>query len=291
MARRSVVILALSVLAIPHAFAGDWPVGPGKVPWESGSKKLDLFVHRPKSFDPKTGRILFVFHGINRNAEEYRDWAIPLAEATGGLLVVPHFDKEAFPTTAYQQGNVMKGGKIMPREQWTWSLLPRIANEIRQQIGRADMPFDFVGHSAGGQFVGRSAAFLETGATRLVAANSGTYLFPTRDQTYPLGFGGLPDEFSNDAAIKAYLARPLTLFLGTGDTVADKNFDVTEAAMKQGGSRYERGKNFLAAGQKLATERGWPCAWRIVEAENVGHVAKTMFSHPNATVALRDKIK
>lgn len=262
------------------------PVGDGRFTCAGGGGEIEVFTHRPKAFDPARGRLLLVFHGVQRNAEEYRDWAVPLAEATGALVATPKFTKEAFPNTKYQQGNLLADGAVVPRADWTWNLVPVVAAALRARIGRVDAPFDLIGHSAGGQFLVRSVAFVDTGAERVVAANPGTQLFPSRELDYPLGFGGLPEELGGDDAIRRYLARPLTLYLGTADTVADRNFDVSPEAMRQGASRYERSHNAYAMARKLATDRGWKLRWRVVEAEGIGHVAARMFAHRSAVVAL-----
>ena len=56
--------------------------------------------------------------------------------------------------------------------------------------------------------------------------------------------------------------------------------------MRQGKTRYERGKNLFAQAQSLARDRGWPFHWRLVEADGIAHDAKSMFDHPNSTRAL-----
>lgn len=287
-----VLLPLVCVLVFPFAAVGDeLPVGTTQFTLSVGSGKLDVFTYRPSGFDPKTGRMLLVFHGVNRNAEEYRDWAKPLSDATGAVVAAPKFTKQAFPTAAYQQGNVLTDRKVNSKADWTWHLVPKVADELRRRVGRADAPFDLIGHSAGGQFLARAAGFLDTGAERIVAANPGTHLFPTRDMAYPLGFGGLPDELSNDAALRRYLAQPLTFYLGTADTEADSNFDKSPAAMQQGANRYERGMNAFRMGKKLADDRGWVFNWKLVEADKVGHVAEKMFAHPNARLALTGKAK
>ena len=82
------------------------------------------------------------------------------------------------------------------------------------------------------------------------------------------------------------LAQPLTIYLGTADTVQDKYFDKGAAAMKQGESRYERGKKCFALAQELAKKNGWKFGWRLVEAPMIGHDAKAMFDHLNCDEAL-----
>jgi hypothetical protein len=38
--------------------------------------------------------------------------------------------------------------------------------------------------------------------------------------------------------------------------------------------------------QQLAREKGWPCAWRLVEAPGVEHDHGKMFAHENCRRAL-----
>src|SRR5262249_38690497 len=128
--------------------------------------------------------------------------------------------------------------------------------------------------------------FVDTEAVRVIAANPGSDLFPSADLPYPYGFGTLPEELSDDRALRRYLAQPLTLYLGTADTVADKNFDQSEQAKRQGASRYERGRNACHMAETLAREKGWKFNWRLVEAPDVAHNARAMFHHPRCETAL-----
>jgi poly(3-hydroxybutyrate) depolymerase len=230
--------------------------------------------------------LLLVFHGVNRNADEYRDFARELGDRNGALVAAPLFDSKQFPTAKYQQGGLMIKGQLAPPEDWTWSAVPKLADVIRQRAGRPKMPYYLIGHSAGGQFLVRLAGFVKTDAVRIVAANPGTQLFPTTEMTFPYGFGNLPDSLSGDDALKRYLTQPLTIYLGTADIVADKNFEKSAKAMKQGDSRYERGKNAFAMAKKLAKDRGWKFNWRLVEAPDIAHNAKGMFDHRNCDRAL-----
>jgi len=150
------------------------------------------------------------------------------------------------------------------------------------------MPYYLLGHSAGGQFVERLAGFIDSGAARIVAANPGTHLFPTCEQKYPFGFGGLPDEVSNDRALRRYLAQPLTLYLGTADVEVDRNLTVGPEADAQGAVRLARGRNLFDFARKLAHERGWAFHWRLVEADGIKHDHTLMFNDPQATGALFD---
>lgn len=261
------------------------PVGPGAVTVDVGVP-LQVFTYKPPTY--RGGPLIVVFHGVGRNAEEYRNFAITLGERFGAIVAAPLFDKERFPLEAYQRGGIMKDGRLQPREAWTYAMVPRLVAALREREGRPDLPYHFLGHSAGGQFVARMVAMAGTlGASGIVAANPGSHLFPTRDAEFGYGFGGLPAELADDAALRRYVEAPLVLFLGTGDTdAAHQSLDRSEAAMRQGRFRYERGLNCLAAAQRLAQERGWVCGWRKVEVAGVGHVAAEMFAAPEAKDAL-----
>ena len=246
-------------------------------------QELNVFAYRPASF--ANGPLLVVMHGMKRNADTYRDHAVPLADRLGALVIAPEFDKPRFPVEAYQRGNVLKDGQPQPPESWTYDYVAKLIAEMRRREGRADMPGVLIGHSAGGQFLTRYAAFQPGDAMRIVAANPGSLIFPTRDMPFPYGFGGLPAALGDDDAIRRYLATPLTLFLGTADTLA-VNLEVTPDAMKQGATRIERGRACYSLAKDVARKHGWPLAWRIVEAPGIGHDGGAMLGHPLAPAAI-----
>lgn len=277
-------IVAFVLAASASAETPAAPVsGKGSLTLSISGQNVEVFTYRPAGFT--NGPLLIVMHGVNRNAEDYRDFAVPLADKLGMLVVAPHFDKERFPSEAYQRGNVLAEGVARSREEWTYSAIPLIVEEVRRREGRADMPYFALGHSAGGQFLTRMAAFLPGDAKRIVAGNPGTHLFPTRELPFPYGFGGLPEELGGDEAIKRYLAAPLTLLLGTEDT-GSEHLDVSETAMKQGATRLERGRRCFRMAQALAKEKGWPFQWRLVEVEGIGHDASKMLATTEAAAAL-----
>jgi cyanophycinase len=277
-----VVLLALFFVGCCMGVEGP-PAGKGRRTLTIQGLPLEVFTYRPASF--ADGPLLVVMHGMRRNAEDYRDYAIPLADRAGALVVVPQFDEKRFPTQAYQGGNVMKDGQAQPPASWTYEMVADVIAQMRASEQRQDMPVAFIGHSAGGQFLTRLAAFLPGDATRIVAANPGTLLFPTREMPFGYGFGKLPAELGGDDAIRRYLAAPLTLFLGTKDTLS-ANLDVSAEALKQGATRIERGRACFERAHELARERGWPFGWRLIEAPGIGHDGAKMLAHPRARAAL-----
>jgi hypothetical protein len=149
------------------------------------------------------------------------------------------------------------------------------------------MPYYLLGHSGGGQFVERLMAFADLKPIRAVAANPGSHLIPTRELEFPYGFGGLPDVLSNDKALRAYLAAPLTIYLGTADTDPNHSqLDKSSSAEKQGPHRVARGHLCYDCAKALAASHRWPFNWRLIEAPGIDHSAGSMFRNPACREAL-----
>ena len=283
---------ALPVLAPGRAPAALAP-GSSGYSFDIAGRNFDLFFHRPPRY--VDGPLLIVMHGSDRNAWAYRDHARPLGDRLGMLVVAPEFDEKRFPTRLYQHGGIVRHLADRPGSQpsgqqpakaWTVSLVPMITAAVGRELGVPSPPYYVIGHSAGGQFAQKVAAFAPMAARRIVAANPGVHLFPTLEAPYPYGFGGLKPPAGGEAGLKRYLAAPLTFYQGTGDTTEDRHFPQGFYADQQGRTRNERGHRCFAAGEQLAREKGWRFNWRLVEARGVTHESADMFLHPNATVAL-----
>lgn len=261
------------------------PVGPGRLEYANEGEPLTVFTYKPPTY--REGPLLVVCHGVGRNAEDYRNFAITMAERFGAVVVAPLFDKERFPSERYQRGGLLDAaGRAQPPEKWTYAVIPRLVAHLRTLEKKPNWPYSLIGHSAGGQFLVRLAAFLPGEAVRIVAANPGSHLRPGREQEFGYGFGGLPPALGSDDVIRRYLAARLTIYLGTGDTVADPNLDQSPAAMRQGPNRLERGRACFAAAEKTARERGWDFNWRKVETPGIGHEAAFMFAAREVEEAL-----
>jgi dienelactone hydrolase len=260
------------------------PVGPARLELDLGAETIVTFTYKPATY--RDGPMLMVFHGIRGNAAEYRDHARALADRHGLLVVAPRFGPARWGREKYQNGGLLVDGRVAPREEWTWSVVPRLADRMRRLERRPEMPYFLMGHSAGAQFLVRLAAFLPTDATRIVAANPSSQLFPTRDLPYPYGFGALPEGLVHEDLLRSYLQRPLTLYLGTGDDVRDDDLDTRADAERQGAHRLERGRNAFRAALSLAERRGWDLGWRLVEASGVAHDHEAVFDSPACGEAL-----
>jgi dienelactone hydrolase len=279
------MIAALALLVLPQ---GPIAEGSSKIDLTVNGTSLEVFCYKPKSY--RGERMVMVLHGTLRDADAYRDDSRKMAERFGALIVAPKFDETRFPSRRYHRGGILReDGTAAPQSEWTYPFIPEIAQQIRRREGKPSLPYTLLGHSAGGQFLVRLAGFYNPGAVRIVAANPGSDLFPTRDMPFGYGFGNLPPELSNDDVIRAYLAQPLTLYLGGADNGWDEYLDDSPEAMAQGPGRRQRGQAVFAAAQKLAKERGWPFHWQLVIAPGVNHDHQRMFEHPQADVALFGK--
>lgn len=283
-------LTALAALQLAVARAEPLPIGPGKRIFDIGGTPIEVYTYTPTNY--AGGPLLLSLHGTNRNADGYRDYAKPLADRFGFVVVAPRLDRERFPAWRYQTGGLVRDQKaagefrVEPETQGTGRLLLDIIDAVRAAEGRADLPYYIIGHSAGGQALSRFAAFIPNEARRIVIANPSTYVWPTRNERFPLGFGGLPDALGSDEAIRRYLAQPVTIFLGTADVKRDRNLNVREDAMRQGWNRYERGLNAFRAARDVAQDKGWTFNWRLVEVPGVGHSARRMYASPEADSAL-----
>lgn len=258
------------------------PIGTGRQTVDVNGTRMVVFTYRPaECSDPS---LLMVFHGIARNAQSYRDYTHALADRLCLLVAAPVFEEQAFPGWRYQRGGIVKNAALQDARDWTGRLVLDLVAWVRRQEERP-LAYSLLGHSAGGQFLDRLAAFVPTDARRIVVANAGSYVFPSLEVAAPYGLGKVYSGADGEAALRRYLEQPLTIYLGQGDTRDDERNDHPDV-LAQGRSRYQRGLNVFNAGKSLAQARGWRFNWRLVELPGVGHNARKMLSAPQAFEAL-----
>jgi poly(3-hydroxybutyrate) depolymerase len=282
---------AIPLFVALASHAAPFPAGSAQRTIDVAGTPVEIHSYKPAAY--AGGPLLVSLHGLSRNADGYRDYTAPLADRSGMLVIAPRFDRERFPTWRYQTGGMVRGENrvaagdmpIEPVESWTGPLILKIVEAVRALEGRPELPYYLIGHSAGGQALSRLAAFVPNSARRIVIANPSTHVWPTRTERFPFGFGGLPATLSDDAALRRYLAQPVTLLLGAADVNRDRNLNVTEGAERQGPNRYERGMNLFRAARKVAADAGWEFNWRLVEVPGTGHSARRMYESPQAAAA------
>lgn len=258
--------------------------GEGRTEARIDGRDIKVFTYRPSGCSRPA--ILLVFHGAGRTARNYRNGAKPLADRECLAIYAPRFDKERFPIWRYQRGGIVRDGEVQPREEWTVSLVEGLIDWAQAQEGWPDAPAFLFGHSAGGQFLSRVAAYqLPAEARRIIIANPSTYVWPDAEEDAPYGFDRLARDGAKDDMLRAYLAAPVTVFLGTEDT-GSEDLVTSPPAQRQGENRLDRGLNVFTAAQQLAQAQGWPFNWRLVTAEGIAHEGGRMMRSPEMLEAM-----
>ena len=243
-----------------------------------------VYTYRPEGCaEPK---LLILFAGYDRDADKYRDRAIPLAKRACLLLFAPLLDRERFPNWRYQRAGVYRGARVQPESAWTQPVLRDLIAWARRWAGRSDIPTVLFGHSAGAQFLSRAAAYFPPeDVYRIVIANPSAHVMPSLEEAVPYGFDGIFERDQRAERLRAYLRQRITIFLGQEDTGSHLLVD-DEEARRQGANRYERGKKVFATARAAASQRGWLFNWRLIEVPGVGHSSRDMLNSPQAFDAL-----
>jgi hypothetical protein len=221
-----------------------------------------VYLSRPVNLAPDRP-VVFVMHGMQRNADEYRDQWHDLAMEHDFLLVVPQFSDQNFPETeSYNLGNLFDGeGQLF--------------DEVRRRFGMTAGSYALYGHSAGAQFVHRFLMYVpEARVSRAVAANAGWYTMPDFGIAYPYG---LKDSAVTEGMLERALQQPLTVLLGEEDTNPDHpSLRRTPEALAQGPHRFARGEAYFSAGQAAARRLDVPFRWRLETVPGADHDNRLM---------------
>lgn len=246
---------------------------------------LPVFYQLPEEVTADTP-VVFVMHGVNRDADRYRDEWAALARQHGFIAVVPQFANTDFPgSLGYNTGYFTEEDGIpRPRALWSFAAIEALFDDIRMRFGTGATHCSIYGHSAGAQFVHRFTLFMpEARIKRAVAANAGWYTMPDRDIGFPYGLGDTP---VSAGSLAAALGKPLIVLLGTADTDrADPDLRKTPEADAQGPQRYARGQAFYARGQSAAAASGVTFGWQLERVPGIGHSNAGMAAAAAALIA------
>ena len=250
--------------------------GMFSMPEQTGVTGVALQVYYYKSSGWKPGSpVLVVLHGVNRDADRYRDEWRQLGEQHDLLVVCPEFSSAKYPGDRYyNMGNVIDGDDIGAKAQLeshrVYPAIDRVFDEIRSRFGAIRATYSLYGHSAGAQFAHRFLLFAQaTKADLIVPANAGWYTMPDRNVDFPYGLKGLP---TTDKELAAALGQRAMILLGDQDIdSSDKNLRRTPQANAQGAHRFARGKAFYDTAKAKAAELGVPFHWTLVTVPGVAH--------------------
>ncbi len=249
------------------------------------SRPLKVYTYLPSGVDPATAPIVFVMHGVRKNADAYRDVWIEHADHYHFIVVAPRFDAVQWGAGAYSYASVVdRDGVIQDPSRWSFSVIEHLFDAIRMTLRNTTPQYFLYGHSEGAQFVHRLVLLLpDARYARAVAANAGWYTMPSTEVGFPYGLAGSP---ITDASLKRSLGRELVVMLGDRDT--DPNhpeLNQGPRAMAQGTNRYDRGHAFFRQAEARAKDLGATFAWRLQIVRGAAHQNRRM-SGPAAAVLM-----
>lgn len=243
-----------------------------------------VFLYRPLQRRPRGALILF--DGMNRNAPSIRDKAIKLCEREALVAVAPLMDREQYPKWRYNWAGTFRNGVIQPHKHWIGSWIQALIEWSRDLVGRRAPSLYLFGHSAGGQLLSRVCAYSPpSGVDRILVSNSSVHVLPVLSERAPHGFKDILRGEDAVAALRNYLASPITVYLGQEDT-GERNLSRCEASMRQGRNRLERGRFLFRLGEESASVLDCAFKWRLVEVPGVAHSARAMLEARQCSIAL-----
>jgi len=238
--------------------------------------EIRVFVTHPDGLAPDSP-VVFVMHGMKRNADDYRDQWHELAVKHQFLLVVPEFSNAAFKgSRRYNLGNVFDAdGNEVAEANWSYSAIEPIFDEVRRRFSVTSERYSLYGHSAGSQFVHRFIFHLPNArVSQVVSANAGWYMMPDYGQDFPYGLGGSP---VTEKKLRQVLQLPVTILLGDQDIDPNhKSLHRKPEAMAQGEHRLARGYSFFGAVEAAAQRMEVPFNWRLVTVDGADHNNRLM---------------
>lgn len=269
----ALIVLATLALTVPTATSAELlQTGKGSFLYQDAlQRRIIVWYYRPDTVQPNTP-VLFVMHGINRNAKDYRDEWHEHAKAQQVILLVPEFSEEAFPGSAhYNLGDVFAtSGRLNDTARWGFTSIEHIFDRVRSAARLSTSTYHLYGHSAGAQFVHRMVLFMPQARIKTaVSANAGWYTMPNHAVAFPYG---LQDTPVTQESLRLALAQKHIILLGEEDTDEhSQNLRKTPEAMAQGRHRLERGKTFYQAARQAASRLHMPCNWTLQLVPKVSH--------------------
>ena len=231
-------------------------------------KKLKVYYSVPVNVMPGA-QVLFVMHGVNRDADKYAEYFRYLAETENIIVITPEFAKNQFSSAQYQRIDIEDN--IKKPEKWTTKIIDDIFMDFTGRFNFQNDKYIMYGHSAGSQFTHRALMFSESSYLDYgIAANAGTYTFPDEQVDYHFGIKNL-FPIHRDLINRNFARR---LYVLTGNRDNDPNADnLTRSAEadRQGIHRHERALRFYKACKDYCTSNNIAFNWELIVMDGVAH--------------------
>lgn len=247
-------------------------------------KPITVFYNIPAG-DIKNMPIVIVFHGEERNAENYRDIWKNASNQYGFIVIAPEFNSKDFPGgSSYIIGNVYQDGNFPSPETlnnesiWTFSFIEPLFDYVKVKTQSNKDSYSMFGHSGGGQFVHRFVLFKPNARfDKAIAANSGWYTVPDGVANYPYGINKSP---LDSIPTINYFSKQLYITVGELDNNgSDPSLRHNTASDLQGLNRLDRAKYFYNTSKSYAQKKESEFNWKFYIVPNSGHDATKMSSH------------
>ena len=292
MRSRSILILIIIILFYSCSSKNDGVIGldnftelnsqsegSGTFPFvynSNANKILDVYCHIPENSDSSTP-IVFLFHGNNRNANDYRNSLVAKANLYGFILIVPEFTTTQFPGgDGYNLGNVFTDGdnpsvsSLNNESEWAFSVIEPLFNYTKQNLNNQTSKYHIIGHSAGAQFAHRFLFFKPLAKIdKMVASAAGWYTTLDLETNFPYGLNASPLEDINFILL---FSKQLTILVGSNDN------DPNSSALRhnsvvdlQGLNRLDRATSFYDNAQSKAADLSVNFEWDFVINSNEDH--------------------
>jgi hypothetical protein len=237
---------------------------------------LRTFYYIPQKASP-TSPVVFVLHGAERNAMDYRNALINQAEEKGFIVIVPEFSEVDFPgVSSFQIGNVYQNGDeptvatLNPESIWSLSLIEPLFNFVKLKTQNTSKGYLAVGHSGGAQFLHRFLMF-KSGLRleKAVISAAGWYTLPDNKIDFPYGIKNSP--FA-DMSFKSLWKKNVIIQVGSADNNSNSSsLRQTPEAQLQGANRLERAQYFYKGVQDRAKLEATECNWGIQIVPGLTH--------------------
>jgi len=241
------------------------------------NKPFNIHYYIPSTVNQTTAPILFIFPGTYRNADDYLETWITLADQKGVMVFAFEFSVNYYPmSTNYQTGFILdENGNLNNEDVWTFSVIEPVFDFIKTNLVNNTNSYNMFGHSAGGQFVHRFVQFKPNSRVNYaVSANAGWYTVPDTSVDFPYGLKNAG--ISNEDLQNSYL-KNLEIHLGQNDNDPnDPALRKTPEANLQGLHRLSRGRYFINQSDSISQSLNFPSSWVKKELENVGHEQQKM---------------
>jgi pimeloyl-ACP methyl ester carboxylesterase len=271
---------------------------------------------------PQVTRAVIVQHGKGRSVQSYFDSMRSAAGTSGAttktIIIAPYFQKGSNAPSSQLRWGEWKWGE---RSSSGFGLARRSSFEVYDEFvamlaNKSNFPnleeIVIAGHSAGGQFAQRYAAFSKAALTvqgpklRYVVANPSSYVYMNGKRWINGKFRGLREDQrllcrgwddygygldkrkryvagrSQSQVRKDYSGRRVTYLLGEDDNKRDSDLDKTCEADYQGRNRLRRGKIFMKFMDKYHPAN----VHSLVTVPGVAHSGGEMFKSPEGRAVI-----